>query len=269
MLEARYLLLHQALGLGKMWLKKGAHLVSSEQKVQNPASNVQINAQVVVAESVPQYVAEPLQTASQPISQSQIQTAPVEKTAQPTQVDAQPIQTDGKNLLQLEQMAQNCQNCSLCGCRLQPVFGQGNSQADVLIVSLSPSPEDDLNHQLFEGKVGVLLSNMLKSIHIPIEDTYQTTLVKCAPSFDVKVDKISLKTCQAYFDAQVRLIQPKAILALGEDMPKFAQVNDEGLHYAGIPFFHTHHPARLLRHPQDKAHAWETLKRLSTLLQHI
>ncbi len=262
MLDARYLLLHKALGLGQMWLNKKARLA--------PA------LQVPLAKQTKSHASSPIETPPQqiaavtPETQPEIPSQPVhteKPEAETTQKTIAHIETAGKDLDTLASDCILCQACTLSGCRRQAIFGQGNPQAKLLILTASPTPEDDLATTLFYGKAGVLLTNMLKAIDIDIETTYLTSGVKCASGFSTEIDQTQHKTCRAFLDAQITLIKPKAILALGNDLKKWATVNEAGLNYQGVPFFVTTHPARLMRHPQEKAQAWAVLKQLRDTLQ--
>ncbi len=250
MLDARYLLLHQALGLGPMWLNQEARLLAPAANF--PATEPLKPVRAERSEQTPSVMPTEIKSAETPVM--------------PHSEIMHKIDTSGKDLVALAGDSVHCQACSLSGCRRQAIFGQGNVHASLLVLAASPTPEDDLSATLFYGKAGVLLSNMLYAIDIDIEKTYLTTAVKCAPGFGSVLEAAQRQTCQAFLAAQIRLIQPKAILALGEDMKKWAQADETGLRYQNIPFFVTAHPARLMRHPQEKAQAWTMLKQLRDYL---
>ena len=255
MLDARYLLLHQALGLGPMWLNKEARLL-------DPAAGLPATEQIKPLQ------AERSEQAPPPVMSAKVKSTEEATVLAPSEI-IHKIDTSGKDLATLASDSVHCQACSLAGCRRQAIFGQGNVRAGLLVLAASPTPEDDLSATLFYGKAGVLLSNMLQAIEVDIEKTYLTTAVKCAPSFGSALEATQRQTCQAFLAAQIRLIQPKAILALGEDMKKWAEADETGLRYQNIPFFVTAHPARLMRHPQEKAQAWDVLKQLRNYLSSV
>ena len=244
MLDARYLLLHQALGLGKMWLQKGAGLISASAPQKNaPSQPVQSESPIVKVDKAQQ---------ENPLTV----TAVVEhKTVV--------LSTD---LTSLAQECIQCQSCALSGCCKSPIFGQGNTEAKLLVFSACPTPEDDLSSQLFFGETGQLLSKMLAAINIAIESVYLTNAVKCSGGFKMEISPEHYQNCMPYLERQIELIKPKAILALGTDLETWGTSGENGFYYQNIPYFVIPHPARLIRHPGEKKQAWEILQKLEKLL---
>lgn len=255
MLSARYLLLHQALDLGPMWLNNKARLTPPSQTPEKQNSTLEIK-QTLSASLLIKEETSPIAVTSK--------TSDISKK---TKQSNKTIETSGKNLEMLAQEVLTCQACNLSACRKQPLFSRGNPSAELFILSMNPTPEDDLASELFYGKAGELLSKMLKAIDIDINETYLTSMVKCAPTFGEEIQLGQFRACQTLVDAQIDLIKPKAVLALGTDLTSLVEGGGEGDLYKGIPFFLTPHPARLMRHTQEKAQAWETLKNLRDFLQ--
>jgi len=73
--------------------------------------------------------------------------------------------------------------------------------------------------------------------------------------------------CRPYLLAQIALIQPKLILALGRFAAQSLLDTDEAVgrlrgrvhRFQNVPLVVTYHPAYLLRNLPDKARAWEDL----------
>lgn len=257
MLSARYLLLHQALDLGPMWLNDKARLVHPEPTAPKQETTT---------------IKKPLErhTPSAPTGQDKNKTEPPKMAFEnkPEKKFSKPIDPSGKNLSTLAQETLSCKACRLSLCRKQPIFSKGNPEAQLLVLTTNPTPEDDLAAELLYGEAGALLQKMLAAIKINIEDTYLTSMVKCAPSFGEEIEPEQIEICQVLFNAQLDLVKPKAILALGTDLTNWAKTEKENdlYFYKNTPFFLTPHPARLMRHPQEKAQAWETLKKLRDFL---
>lgn len=248
MLSARYLKLHQVLGLGTMWLKRGAKLVS-------------LNAEPVTTES-------PVECKSRmPETLAKVESAPGSKANIKPESETTPIKISSLSLPELVKDVAGCTACSLHQSRRQAIFGQGNPSANLIIIAESPNQIDDRSGHLFQSDTGNLLSNMLRAININIEDIYITTWVKCCPSVTLEASEEAKATCQAYLNAQIQAIRPKAILGLGANLRTLCTVNEYGLNYQNIPMVVTHHPERLLRHPQEKAQSYQALLKLKHYLQ--
>jgi uracil-DNA glycosylase family 4 len=242
MLNARYLLLHQALGLGKIWLQQGARLIPPETQEktevkQEASSSVQLD---VIQEK--------------PI------VLPINKPI------GQPVVVVNGDLNSLTQQCVQCQACELSTCCKKPLFGQGNPDAQLLIFSACPTPDDDLAGQLFYGETGQFLAKMLGAINIDIETVYITTAAKCSGGFKKEVTSEHYQRCMPFLNRQIELVKPKAILALGSDLADWADKIKNELFYQDIPYFVISHPAKILRHPQEKRQAWETLQKLESFL---
>ena len=124
---------------------------------------------------------------------------------------------------------------------------------------------------------GVIALILLAAIGIAREQVYITNIVKCRPpnNRDPKADEAL--QCRNFLDAQIELIEPKVILAVGRvsahnlldtNQPVGKLIRDlHRLPGTDIPVKVTYHPAYLLRSPAAKAIAWQDLKLLHGLLQ--
>jgi len=163
-----------------------------------------------------------------------------------------------------------CTACDLCKTRTQTVFGVGNRQAEWLIIGEAPGAEEDRQGEPFVGRAGQLLNAMLLAIGLPRETVFIANVLKCRPpgNRDPKPEEVS--RCLPYLSAQIALLKPKILLAVGRiaaqnllatDLP-LARLRGK-LHTFGeaaTPLVITYHPAYLLRTPLDKRKAWEDLK---------
>jgi DNA polymerase len=120
------------------------------------------------------------------------------------------------------------------------------------------------------GAAGKLLDKMLEAIHFKREEVYIANILKCRPpeNRDPRPDEI--ETCKPYLFQQIKLIQPKIILALGrisaqvllETKSALGQLRGKFHDFDGIKFMATYHPAALLRYQQYKRPTWEDLQLL-------
>jgi uracil-DNA glycosylase len=61
------------------------------------------------------------------------------------------------------------------------VFGDGDPDADLMIVGEAPGEEEDLSGRPFVGRAGQLLDKVLASVDIDRADVYVTNIVKFRP----------------------------------------------------------------------------------------
>lgn len=164
----------------------------------------------------------------------------------------------------------SCKKCGLHATRTQGVFGVGNRRADWLIIGEAPGAEEDRQGEPFVGRAGQLLNAMLKAIGLQRETVFIANVLKSRPpgNRDPKPDEVA--ACLPYLMRQIKLLQPKLMLAVGRIAAQNLLATDVSLgrlrgqvHTFGelnTPLIVTYHPAYLLRTPADKRKAWEDLK---------
>jgi DNA polymerase len=169
-----------------------------------------------------------------------------------------------------ERNLQGCTRCKLCGGRSTIVFGSGNPQADLVVIGEGPGADEDLQGKPFVGRAGQLLTRMLESVQISRDEVYITNAVKCRPPGNRNPEGDELAACAPFLAAQLGIIQPKVVLALGSVATQALLKTKEAIGklrgrvhpYGSIVLIPTFHPAFLLRNPgQDyKRMAWDDLK---------
>ena len=149
------------------------------------------------------------------------------------------------------------------------VFGEGDSNADLMLVGEAPGEIEDLKGKPFIGKAGRLLDNILKAINRNrSEGVYIANIVKCRPPDNRDPLQSEVQECEPYLINQINIINPKLIVALGKIAAKNLIQQDVALeemrnkthNYNGIPLRITYHPAALLRNPDLKKDTWEDFK---------
>lgn len=172
------------------------------------------------------------------------------------------------SLSQLSVHVRSCRQCRLrAGCR-QVVFGEGDSQADLLVVGEGPGATEDELGRPFVGAAGQLLDRMLAALGFTREEVYIANVVKCRPPNNRVPLPDEIAACLPYLNRQIDLIAPKVILCLGSTAlqaligPTARITRDRGrwLTYRSIPVIATFHPAALLRDPHKKPLAWQDLQ---------
>ena len=169
---------------------------------------------------------------------------------------------------QLADAVAQCTACKLSATRTQGVLGAGDRTADWLIVGEAPGAEEDAQGEPFVGPAGKLLDAMLASIGLARGDNvYLTNVLKSHPPGNRNPEPDEVAACRPYLLAQIELIQPKLILALGRFAAQNLLDTDDAIGslrgrvhtFQGVPLVATYHPAYLLRKPTEKTRAWEDL----------
>jgi DNA polymerase len=177
-------------------------------------------------------------------------------------------------LAELEKTVSGCTRCALHSTRTQTVFGVGNPRARLMFIGEAPGADEDAQGEPFVGRAGQLLNKIIAAMGMKREEVYIGNILKCRPPQNRDPLPSEVECCEEYLRAQIALIQPKYICALGRIAAHWLLKTEAplgalraGTHtYEGIPVIVTYHPAALLRNPAFKAPCWEDMKKLMALL---
>ncbi len=175
-----------------------------------------------------------------------------------------------KVLEELSQKYATCQKCKLWEGRNRLVYGQGNSDAGLMLIGEGPGAEEDRTGQAFVGRAGQLLTKMLKAIDLEREEVFIGNIVKCRPPGNRDPQEAERRTCLPYLLEQIEIIQPQILLLLGKvagntilntDLA-LGRMREQVFDFQGIPTYVTYHPSALLRHQEWKKPTWTDLQKV-------
>ena len=155
----------------------------------------------------------------------------------------------------LQKEASECTRCRLHEGRTTVVFGDGNPDADLMFIGEGPGQHEDEQGLPFVGRSGQLLSTLLERVGLSRPDVYIANVVKCRPpgNRDPREDEIA--ACKGYLAKQIKLIDPAAVVTLGNFSTKLllkTQVGITRMRGQAYPWWGRHviptfHPAAALR----------------------
>jgi len=158
----------------------------------------------------------------------------------------------------LEELAAKCTLCDLHKRRIKPVFAKGSPASEIVTCGMCPGPEENEAGIPFVGAAGKILDEIFLAAFGKFSsslDVYVTNLVKCFVPPGTKLDEHWMNSCLPYFLVQLKLIQPKVVIALGKDVSNFLLNNDNSMgsmrgniyDYMGLKLVSTYHPSYLAR----------------------
>jgi DNA polymerase len=176
----------------------------------------------------------------------------------------------------LRQRVLPCVKCpNLASSRKNVVFGVGDITATLMFVGEAPGADEDEQGEPFVGKAGQLLTRIIQTMGLSRGSVYIANILKCRPDTpgqsagNRKPTPEEMQTCIPYLQAQIDLIGPKVIVALGATAVEGLLGKTTGITrlrgnwrtYRGIPLMPTYHPAYLLRNQalSEKRRAWEDM----------
>lgn len=161
------------------------------------------------------------------------------------------------SLTQLASQVKECTLCQLHKTRTNVVFGEGNSEAALMLIGEGPGEVEDQNGRPFVGPAGQKLDEVLASVGIMREEVYITNVVKCRPPGNREPLSEEMERCYPYLEAQIALINPQIILSLGNVPTRVLLDTNAGItmlrgqfkRWRGdIEIFPIFHPSYLLRY---------------------
>lgn len=244
MLDSRYVHLHEALGLGVMWLNTNAKILPQTQPEKSKLPSAQKPLAVTVPQKTPTQAASNARLAalqrvrahSNPDSGSLKNPQPTAPIAAPTVAPTTPVPAP-------------------------------TPRAKVMIISVCASPADVVAGKLFSGEDGAMLNKMLGAIGLQNSDAYLSTWLKDLPDFNPKPPTETVIAATERVAQEWRQSGASSLLLLGDFFDR-ADVQQQLNQFSGSEQrFHIPHPMRIVSNPKLKRSAWETLQQMQKFLQ--
>ena len=180
-------------------------------------------------------------------------------------------------LEELRELVEKCKKCDLWKNRNKVVFGEGPSDAEIMLIGLGPGYHENLQGRPFVGAAGKLLNKLLELAGLKREKVYICNVIKCYLP-DNKPTEEQIRICSRYLDEQIALIKPKVIIPLGnvakdyvfekfgvekKSMGKLhGKVFEINSLYGKVKIIPMYHPSAALRNPGLRKVLEEDWKRL-------
>jgi uracil-DNA glycosylase family protein len=127
-----------------------------------------------------------------------------------------------RSLDELREAAADCKECDLWKTGTQTVFGEGAESAEIVFVGEQPGDKEDLEGRPFVGPAGRVLDEGLEAAGIDRSLAYVTNAVKHFKwvgrgkrRIHQKPNAAELAACRPWLDAELAVVQPKVLVALG------------------------------------------------------
>lgn len=151
---------------------------------------------------------------------------------------------------QLKKVAEDIAQHPLYPSATNPVPGEGNPEADIVLVGEAPGFHEDKQGRPFVGAAGQFLDQMLASIDLKRADVFITNVVKYRPPNNRDPEPDEIARSRHWLDKQIEIINPKIIVTLGRHsmgvfLPNVGKISTvhgrafrrpDGKVY--VPFFH-------------------------------
>src|SRR5579883_678354 len=182
----------------------------------------------------------------------------------------QPLTVEQKEqaLREIAAEVARCQKCILYKGALKPVPGEGNPNAEVMLIGEAPGWHENQQGRPFVGAAGQFLEDLLRSVGLRRDQVFITNVVKHRPpdNRDPLPDEIA--ACSDYLARQIEAINPKVIVTLGRfSMARFfptariGQIHGQAKMVDGRLVVCMYHPAAALHKAELKQTVVDDFKR--------
>lgn len=121
----------------------------------------------------------------------------------------------GQILEQLRDEIAVCTRCELYRGATNPVPGEGNPEARILLIGEAPGFHEDTQGKPFVGNSGKFLTELLAAAGLSREDVFITNVVKHRPPGNRDPLPDEMMACAHFLDRQIEVIDPDVIVTLG------------------------------------------------------
>jgi DNA polymerase len=169
----------------------------------------------------------------------------------------------------VQAVARGCKACNLYKRGTQTVFGEGPSQAEIMMVGEQPGDAEDLAGHPFVGPAGRLLDRALEEAGIDRSRVYVTNVVKHFKweprgkrRIHAKPNAAEIGACRPWLDVEIALVKPHVLVCLGATAAQallgrtFKVTQQRGTFVPSTlaPLVTaTIHPSSVLRAPDDRS----------------
>ncbi len=175
-----------------------------------------------------------------------------------------------------------CERCKLSVSRKHTLTGEGNINARIMFIALSPGAKEDIQNKMFVGPSGQVFNKLLYAAGIDRKLVFMTNLIKCLLPKNRKPKMNEIEACGYFLNQEIAIIQPEVIVPLGyyatrtilskhhnnpfSEGISFKEINGQLLTLNGIKVFPLTHPSALLYNPSFETDTIEKYKKLKKFL---
>jgi uracil-DNA glycosylase family 4 len=119
------------------------------------------------------------------------------------------------NIRALNAEIESCTKCRLWLTRHNPLCGEGNLEARLLLVAQAPGVKEDLEGRMFIGPSGMVLDELLEQAGVGRGEIYMTNLVKCMLPKYRRPREDEIAACSVHLEEEIELVRPATLVPLG------------------------------------------------------
>ena len=188
-----------------------------------------------------------------------------------------------KSLDVLNYQIRACERCRLSVTRKHALIGEGDLNARIMFIALSPGAKEDIQNRMFVGPSGKVFNKLLYAAEIDRKSVFMTNLIKCILPKNRRPKMDEIESCSNFLNEEISIIQPEIIVPLGyyatrtiltkyhinpfaEEMT-FKNINGQLLILNEMKVFPLTHPSALLYNPSFETETINKYKELKNFIK--
>ena len=190
---------------------------------------------------------------------------------------------EGTKREQWEWLRREVLESKVCREHLRPgkriVFGVGSIDADIFFCGEAPGADEEIQGEPFVGRAGQLLTRIINAMNLERSAVYIGNIMNWRPEMPSSFGnrpptQEEMNYCLPYLQAQLRIVEPKVIVALGatavngllgpDPTRKMGAVRGKWFSFEATPLLITYHPSYVLRNGTNyvKRLVWEDMLKM-------
>jgi DNA polymerase len=195
---------------------------------------------------------------------------------------------DGTKAEKWDYLRDRVLKCPVCNAHVKPgkkvVFGVGNLNADIFLCGEAPGADEEIAGEPFVGRAGQLLTKIIEAMGLQRSDVYIGNIMNWRPEMPTPhgnrpPTEEEMAFCLPYLRAQVQIVEPKVVVALGatavhgllgpDPKRRLGDVRGQWMKFGDTPLMITYHPSYLLRYAssESKRIVWEDFMKVMERLR--
>ena len=187
---------------------------------------------------------------------------------------------EGSKESRTSQLREQVLACPACNANLNPgakvVFGVGDLNSEIFFCGEAPGADEEMAGEPFVGPAGKLLDKVIATMGLSREKVYIGNVMNWRPRHQQAFGNRpptdeEMQFCMPYLKAQIEIVEPKVIVALGRIATNGLMQPDPNLKMGDLrgkwsefgegPVMITYHPSYLLHNTSNlaKRRVWEDL----------
>lgn len=147
--------------------------------------------------------------------------------------------------------------CSRCDGGLEKKYPVGECENGIFVILNAPMLMSKFEIYEYRNKANQMIKNIFeKVLEVDIDKIYITNIIKCESDSLINKPSTLFQNCERILKAELDKYLPHTVLVMGDIVPLKRLVNK----YKEIQWFSIDHPVTMVKHPELKSKAFNTLK---------